>query len=87
LTNDRTLLFLFSQILIHDSYGTHAGNTPLLAEAIREEFVSMYTSKNVLEDFRDQLLRTLPEGVELNDLPPLGSLDLQKVLKSPYFFS
>lgn len=72
--------------LIHDSYGTHAGNTQVLAEILREQFVQMY-SGNVLADFRDELLAQLPEGTELREVPMQGTLDLSLVLKSRFFFS
>lgn len=73
--------------LIHDSYGTHAGNAMVMATVLREEFVKMYSDHEVLEDFRNSLLTTLPEGTELPPVPPKGNLDLQQVLDSPYFFA
>lgn len=71
--------------LIHDSYGTHAGNSWALAKFLREEFVGMY-SQDVLAKFREELTQQLPEGVELDVLPPKGTLDLSQVLESRYFF-
>lgn len=72
--------------LIHDSYGTHAGNTQVLAEILREQFVQMY-SGNVLAAFREELLAQLPEGTELREVPEQGSLDLSLILNSRFFFS
>jgi DNA-directed RNA polymerase len=71
---------------IHDSYGTHAGNTALLATTLREQFVAMY-SGCVLQQFADDLKTMLPEGVELPPVPAKGSLDLSKVLESQFFFA
>ncbi|WP_448955694.1 DNA-directed RNA polymerase [Labrys neptuniae] len=71
---------------IHDSYGTHAGNAALLAQVLREEFVAMY-QENVLERFRTELTAQLPPGVELDPIPPMGTLDLNLVLESPFFFA
>lgn len=79
-------LGLRSFSMIHDSYGTHAGNAQLMANVLREEFVRQYEG-NVLEKFRDDLLAQLPEGSELDALPPMGNLDLNKVLESPFFFA
>lgn len=77
---------LRSYSLIHDSYGTHAGNTWALARFLREEFVAMY-EEDVMEVFRRDLALQLPDGVELDELPPKGTLDLEAVLGSVYFFA
>lgn len=74
--------------MIHDSFGTHAGNTGRLSKIIRETFVGMYKG-NILEDFRDQIVKQLsPETAsELPPLPELGNFDLTQVLESEYFFA
>lgn len=70
---------------IHDSYGCHASMAGLMAQALREEFVRMYSEQDVLAglktDFEDAA------GCELPPLPPRGALDLSKVIESPYFFA
>ena len=54
--------------MIHDSYGTHAGQAAILAAALRQAFVDQY-SGDVLADFRQQLVEQLPpEAAE--KLPP-----------------
>jgi DNA-directed RNA polymerase len=75
--------------MIHDSYGTHAADTDLLAQTIREEFVRMYEEHDVLQDFEADLRAVLPEEAlaELPQRPPMGSLDLRAVLQSAYFFA
>jgi DNA-directed RNA polymerase len=72
--------------LIHDSYGTHAGNAAVLAEVLREQFVEMY-SQDVLQSFKEELEMQLPEGKKLPPLPPKGALDLELVKQSKYFFA
>lgn len=72
--------------LIHDSYGTHAGNAWALSRLLREEFVEMYGG-DVLADFKRELEGQLPEGTELEPLPPKGDLDLDLVLESDFFFA
>ena len=72
--------------LIHDSYGTHAGNTDALAYYLREQFVEMY-QEDVMDNFRKDLLTQLPPEVELPELPPKGTLDLALVMESDYFFA
>jgi DNA-directed RNA polymerase len=71
---------------IHDSYGTHAGNTQFLAETLREEFVRMY-SECRLSRFKEDLEAMLPEGISLPPIPEKGNLDLSEVLQSPFFFA
>jgi len=73
--------------LIHDSYGTHAGNSWALAQYLREEFVRMYTEHDVLAEFREEIAMALPGGTALPELPPKGQLDLSQVLHSPFFFA
>ena len=78
-----------SWAMIHDSYGTHAADTDLLAHTLRRVFVGMYASHDVLTEFRDAVAAALtPE--QAADLPPVpesGTLDLQRVLDAAYFFA
>lgn len=72
--------------MIHDSFGVHASRMPeFLSACIKPAFVEMYERCDVLAEFRDRLLLT--EGLELKPLPTRGSLDLQGVLRSEFFFS
>jgi DNA-directed RNA polymerase len=71
--------------MIHDSFGTHAANTDLLNHVLREEFVRMYSEADWLQRFADSQA-TLAK-VELPAVPPKGSLDLNQVLESDFFFS
>ena len=70
--------------MIHDSYGTHATNTPILAKRLREAFVNLYKQYDVLEDFRQSALEVLDE---VPDPPKKGDLDLDQILESKYFFA
>lgn len=81
--------------LIHDSFGTHAGGEGVgdshrLAIALRESFVDMYEQHDVIADFERQMQQAV-KGDELNtplpERPKKGSLDLQLVKESRYFFS
>ncbi len=73
--------------LIHDSYGTHAGNAWAMAQFLREEFVRMYSEHDVLHEFGQQIAAMLGEDAQLPPLPRKGSLDLSQVLESPFFFA
>lgn len=72
--------------MIHDSFGTHACNTSAFNAILRNEFVQMY-SGNLLEDFRQELIGQLPEGTEVDPIPPMGDLDIAAVRDSDFFFS
>ncbi|KAA3452702.1 DNA-dependent RNA polymerase [Mesorhizobium sp. SARCC-RB16n] len=75
--------------MIHDSYGTHACNTTLLASTLRKVFVEMYQG-DPLTKLRDQLvLQSLvaPDIGAFEELPSKGDLDLSQVTKSDFFFA
>lgn len=69
--------------VIHDDYGTHAADTDTLHRVIREAFVSLYAEHDPLDDFREA---HEADGRELPPMPPRGTLDIQDVLQSRYFF-
>mgnify|MGYP001043618463 FL=1 len=71
---------------VHDSYGTHACDIDHLNRTLREAFVEQY-SKDVLEDFKDQLLSQTTKSIELPAMPQKGQLELGTVIDSPYFFA
>jgi DNA-directed RNA polymerase len=68
--------------VIHDDFGTHAGNTETLYRLIREAFVTMYSSTNPLESFTKEQVH-----IACPPLPPMGTLDIKRILQSPYFFN
>ena len=72
--------------MVHDSYGTHCSNIPLMQKILRHEFVEMYEDNDVLADLKDHAVKRLGD-VDLPELPKRGSLDLKQVLKSEYFFA
>ncbi len=73
---------------IHDSYATHAADTDKLAELLREAFIEQYRI-DVLQNFRDELKAQLPEEIaaKIPELPSKGTLDIEKVRDSKYFFA
>jgi DNA-directed RNA polymerase len=77
--------------MIHDSYGTLAADTGKLAYWLREAFIQQYTESNVLEGFYNEIKEQLKNSENLVDklpeLPEMGSLDLQQVRDSLYFFA
>lgn len=77
--------------MIHDSYGVHACDIETMNECLRRVFVTMYLDINVLDNFRREVIKDLPEAVKQSVLdipmPDLGDLDIRQVLHSDYFFA
>jgi len=74
--------------MVHDSYGTHACDIPVMNRLLREAFVNMYKT-NLIADFIKEVSEYVPFDVaaELPEAPERGSLDIRQVLESVYFFA
>lgn len=72
--------------VVHDSFGTHACDTDMLAACLRETFVELYET-DVLQCFADEVSDMLSEGAELPPVPAKGSLDLNLVRESDFIFA
>ncbi len=70
--------------MIHDSFGTTAKHAATLSRCLREEYIKFFEENDVVEDFRQQMLKCIPE---VAPAPKRGTLDLKGVLESKYFFS
>tara|TARA_B100001093_G_scaffold241460_1_gene231201 strand:- start:14432 stop:16858 length:2427 start_codon:yes stop_codon:yes gene_type:complete len=75
---------IYDYAMVHDSYGTHSVNAPIMGEMLREAFIEIF-SKDLLLDFKHQVEAQLP-GVTLDDPPEYGSMDINEIRKSTYFF-
>lgn len=75
--------------MIHDSFGTTAGDTEQLYHVVRESFIEMYTEVDVLGSFRDELAGQLSEKQrgKLEELPESGTLELSAVADSKFCFA
>ncbi len=73
--------------MVHDSYGTHSPNMPLLNDELRKAFVEMYEEHDVLLNLYTSAVATLPKEVLVPPPPVKGTLDLKEVLQSDYFFA
>ncbi|KAL7701466.1 mitochondrial DNA-directed RNA polymerase [Lotmaria passim] len=81
-----------SMMAVHDSYWTYACDLPTLSQVLREQFVNLYSKYDPLWELKEQWEETYfmdlrRHGVKLPEPPKRGDLDLNLVLKSPYFFS
>jgi DNA-directed RNA polymerase len=74
-----------SWAMVHDSFGTHAGDAESLALALRQQFVRMYEDHDVLAEFAAGLQQVVTG--KLPELPEKGSLELRRVLDADYFFA
>jgi DNA-directed RNA polymerase len=74
---------------VHDSFGTTAGDVETLNKSIREAFIEMFTKNDILEDFRNDVLRQLPPELhdKLPEAPAKGDLDIQQLRDSEFFFA
>lgn len=72
--------------VIHDSFGTHAGRTIDLRNALKLELVLMYEGHNALQALVSEHEERW--SVDLNiDIPELGDFDLREILESDYVFA
>lgn len=67
--------------MVHDDFGCHCADAQELYEVIREEFVGMYEKHHPMAEFQQRY----PQCT--GPLPSQGTLDIRKVLESPFFFS
>lgn len=66
--------------MIHDDFGTHAGNTEKLYKQIRKAFKWLYEKHDPLQAWADQM------GINA-DLPTKGTYKIEEILQAQYFFS
>ena len=71
--------------MIHDSFGTHAADIPLLSKCLRETFIELYLDNDPLQMFLNQT--KILTNAELPELPAKGTLDISAVRKSEFFFA
>ena len=74
--------------MIHDSFAVHACDTQTLASVLRESFIAIY-SGDTLGNLMLELEQQLPPEVfaELPAPPAMGTLDINCVRDSEYFFA
>jgi DNA-directed RNA polymerase len=71
--------------MVHDSYGCPAADAELLGQCLRLAFVEMYQENNVLADLKANVEAAL--GSSLPEPPAMGTLDLELVKQSDFFFA
>ena len=71
--------------MIHDDFGVHACDIDTWHKIIRQEFINLH-STDLLEKFKQEQEQNSSVDVILPDLPEKGSLVLEEVKDSLYFF-
>lgn len=72
---------------VHDSFSSLANDVPAMLALTKQTFVDMYSSDNYFDDIRRTLLgKSVPESYE-DKQPELGSLDIDAIMKSEFFFA
>ena len=72
----------------HDSFAYHACNIEAAQDCIRHSFVRINTDKDILDDFRDQIIEQHRDLCTLfPETPERGDFDITKTLESRYFFN
>jgi len=66
--------------MIHDDFGTHAGNTEVLFKAIRTSFHTLYSKHDPLQEWGEQV------GANLDTFPPTGDYNIDDIRSAGYFF-
>ena len=74
---------------VHDSFGVLATDVNLMNQAVREAFVSIFDGKNLLEEFKQEIIPQVHKDSrhKVKEAPAQGSLELKNVLGSYYFCS
>lgn len=73
--------------MIHDSYGTLPADCALLARCCRQAFAKLYMQQDVADHLYQQLKAQWEKPEECPAPPAKGTLDVSRVLASPYFFA
>jgi len=69
---------------IHDSYGVHASEVDKLHQILRDQFIRIYTNR-IISSAKNKWEQAW--NAELPDEPTMGSLDINQVRYSSYFFA
>ncbi len=77
--------------IVHDCFGVHADNVDMLVHVLKENFIEMYTGEGVLDSFIEDYLKPHLDKHDyfkvVEKRPMVGSLDINKVRESRFFFS
>ena len=81
--SDRGIKSVFS---VHDEVDVHASNVPIFGEAVRDATAEIF-EVDQLEKFATMISVLLPIGVDVPPLPKYGTMDVNDVRNSKYYWS
>jgi DNA-directed RNA polymerase len=73
-------------MMIHDSFGCHAHFIPHMNRALRNVYRQIF-SDDLLAKLKSEVQTTLAPNTQLPDAPKSGSLDVNQLTASTYFFA
>jgi len=74
-------------MMVHDSYGCHAGKVDYMRTLIQAAFYKLYSENDVLDQLRSELNFALIDRKSVvPPTPEYGTLDITEVLDAEYFF-
>lgn len=73
--------------MVHDSYGSLPADCSVVARSCRQSFVRLYSSADVIDSLHKQFLAQYTDPDKCPSPPAKGSLDVNGVLRSDYFFA
>lgn len=73
--------------VIHDSFGTHAGNTDKLRNLLRASMVDMYKQYDVIRSFLEEIEHKTLLDLSHISVPAAGELELDEINQSTYAFA
>lgn len=76
-----------SWAMVHDSFGTHAGDVQAMSVILRKEFVRMYDGKSPLDELADNVRMSLMDPTACPPVPQLGTFDVREVAQAEFFFA
>lgn len=76
-----------SWAMVHDSFGTHAGDVEVMSKVLREEFVRMYSDRSPLEELEESVRSALKNPDDCPPAPKMGTFEVAQVLDSEFFFA
>lgn len=71
--------------MVHDSFGCHAADIPVMSACLRKAFVDLYVDYDPLTDFKMQTEQAA--NINLPPVPNKGTLDVTNVTESEFFFA
>jgi DNA-directed RNA polymerase len=77
--------------VVHDCYGVHADSVDLLVHTLKENFIEMYQGDGVVDSFIEDYLKGYLDKHDyfkvVEQRPMTGTLDINEVRESRFFFS